>query len=412
MKIKFVCMMLATALNLSACGNSQAGMDSAENAAVIDMAQFDKEDSVQSAGVESSGDYDVIPLKNSSTGTVKKSAFSGKVGGCYYAGGSRMIVAADKLYLYDMQTGENIASADISMDDLCVQTYADGYFIVGQGTGGGSNGSFVSSQGGSGIIGYILDKDFTIRDTISFNGLLNDDFILQITGAAISQDGKQVAFGGLQGIYLYDTSSKKVRELLNYSENGKVNNMQIGTMDSLAFAGDNTLVYVGMATDASKGGDGVSVYGTVSTDSAKLTITKKTGYQIDTEEVQKGGDLLIMPQSFDKNNGTLLMFDIASNTEKTISFSTRSEGKDGVFCSGQGKYVATSVLGKSSVTINIYDTASGKIVHTETVKDSNSTYFLRIPQILLLDESGTCVVVLGRGIREVDTLITTFGFMG
>ena len=309
------------------------------------------------------------------------------------------------------QKGENIASADISMEDLCVQTYADGYFIVGQGTGG-SNGSFVSSQGGSGITGYILDKDFTIRDTISFNGLLNDDFILQTTGAAISQDGKQVAFGGLQGIYLYDTSSKKVRVLLNYSENGKANNMQIGTMDSLAFAGDNTLVYVGMATDASKGGDGFSVYGTVSTDSAKLTITKKTGYQIDTGEVQRGGNLLIMPQSFDKNNGTLLMLDTASNTEKTISFSTRGEGKDGVFCSGQGKYVATSVLGKSSVTINIYDTASGKIVHTETVKDSNSTYFLRIPQILLLDESGTCVVVLGRGIGEVDTLITTFGFKG
>ena len=411
MKIKFVCMMLATALNLSACGNSSMGMDGAENAAVIDMAQFDKADSVQNTGVESSGDYDVSPLKNSSTGTVKKSAFSGKVGGCYCAGGSRMIVAADKLYLYDMQKGENIASADISMEDLCVQTYADGYFIVGQGTGG-SNGSFVSSQGGSGITGYILDKDFTIRDTISFNGLLNDDFILQTTGAAISQDGKQVAFGGLQGIYLYDTSSKKVRVLLNYSENGKANNMQIGTMDSLAFAGDNTLVYVGMATDASKGGDGFSVYGTVSTDSAKLTITKKTGYQIDTGEVQRGGNLLIMPQSFDKNNGTLLMLDTASNTEKTISFSTRGEGKDGVFCSGQGKYVATSVLGKSSVTINIYDTASGKIVHTETVKDSNSTYFLRIPQILLLDESGTCVVVLGRGIGEVDTLITTFGFKG
>lgn len=96
--------------------------------------------------------------------------------------------------------------------------------------------------------------------------------------------------------------------------------MQIGTMDSLAFAGDNTLVYVGMATDASKGGDGFSVYGTVSTDSAKLTITKKTGYQIDTGEVQRGGNLLIMPQSFDKNNGTLLMLDTASNTEKRYHF--------------------------------------------------------------------------------------------
>jgi len=402
-------MMLATALNLSACGSSPAGMDNtAGNGMVIEMAQFEN--------AECSGDYDVIPLKNSSTGnsstktgTVNNSAFSSKIGGCYYAGGSRIIVAVDKLYLYDTGKGETIASADISMDDMCVQTYADGYFIVGQ--PGGGDGSFVASQG-SGITGYILDKDFVVKDAISFNGLLSDDFVMQITGAAISQDGKQVAFAGFRGLYLYDTSSQKVRVLLNYDENGRVDNMELGSMESIAFAKSSTLAYVGMATDASKGGDGFSVYGTVSTDSAKLTISKKTGYQIDTEEVQKGGNLLIMPQSFDKNNGTLLMLDTASNKEKTISFSSRSEGKDGVFCSDHGKYVATAVLGKSSVTITVYDVASGKSVHAETVKDGNSAYFLRIPQILLLDDSNTCIVVLGRGIGEVDTLITTFGFKG
>lgn len=236
--------------------------------------------------------------------------------------------------------------------------------------------------------------------------------IIQPTGIAISQDGKQIAFGGFQGLYVYDTSSRKVRTILNYSEKGTTDHMQIVTMDSLTFTGKNTLVYVGMATDTSNGGDGISVYGTVSTDSAKLTITKKADYKVAVEEVQKGGSLLIMPQSFDKNNRTLLMLDTATNTEKTMSFSSRSEGKDGVFCSGQGKYVATSILGKNSVTINIYDTASGKSIHTETVQDSNSAYFLRVPQILILDESDTCIVVLGRGIDEVSTLITTFGFAG
>lgn len=106
------------------------------------------------------------------------------------------------------------------------------------------------------------------------------------------------------------------------------------------------------------------------------------------------------------------MLDTASNTEKTMSFSSRGEGKDGVYCSGQGKYVAASVLGENSVTINIYDTASGKNIHTETVQNGNGTYFLRIPQILILDETGTCIVLLGRGIDEVSTLITTFGFAG
>ena len=411
-------LMLALALHLSACGNRQENGNSSENGAINIEPQSEENDLSENTGNESSN-INVINLQDNGTdknimavSTVKDSAFSGKVSGCYYAGGSRIIVAADQLYLYDTGKGKTIASADISMEDLCVQTFTDGYFVVGQGkAGGGSNGSFATSESG-GINGYILNKDFAIQDTISFSGLLSDDFIVQITGIAVSQDGKQVAFGGLQGLYLYDISSRRVRTILNYSEKGTAGNMQIVTMDSLTFTGNNTLVYVGMATDTSIGGDGVSVYGTVSTDSANLTITKKGDYKVDTEEVQKGGNLLIMPQSFDKNNGTLLMLDTISNTEKTMSFSSRSEGKDGVYCSGQGKYVATAILKKNSVTINIYDTASGKKIHTETVQDSNSTYFMRIPQILILDESGTCIVVLGRGIDEVSTLITTFSFAG
>ncbi len=420
MKTKWMCMilMLALALHLSACGNRQENGNSSENGAINIEPQSEENDLSENTGNESSN-INVINLQDNGTdknimavSTVKDSAFSGKVSGCYYAGGSRIIVAADQLYLYDTGKGKTIASADISMEDLCVQTFTDGYFVVGQGkAGGGSNGSFATSESG-GINGYILNKDFAVQDTISFSGLLSDDFIVQITGIAVSQDGKQVAFGGLQGLYLYDVSSRKVRTILNYSEEGTADNMQIVTMDSLTFTGNNTLVYVGMATDTSIGGDGVSVYGTVSTDSANLTITKKGDYKVDTEEVQKGGNLLIMPQSFDKNNGTLLMLDTISNTEKTMSFSSRSEGKDGVYCSGQGKYVATAILKKNSVTINIYDTASGKKIHTETVQDSNSTYFMRIPQILILDESGTCIVVLGRGIDEVSTLITTFSFAG
>lgn len=420
MKTKWMCMilMLALALNLSACGNRQENGNSSEYGAINMDPQSEENDLSENTGNESSN-INVINLQDNGTdknmmavSSFKDSAFSGKVSGCYYAGGSRIIVAADKLYLCDTGKGETIASADISMEDLCVQTFTDGYFVVGQGkAGGGSNGSFATSESG-GINGYILNKDFAIQDTISFSGLLSDDFIVQITGIAVSQDGKQVAFGGLSGLYLYDISSRKVRTILNYSEKGTVGNMQIVTMDSLTFTGNNTLVYVGMATDTSIGGDGVSVYGTVSTDSANLTITKKGDYKVDTEEVQKGGNLLIMPQSFDKNNGTLLMLDTISNTEKTMSFSSRSEGKDGVYCSGQGKYVATAILKKNSVTINIYDTASGKKIHTETVQDSNSTYFMRIPQILILDESGICIVVLGRGIDEVSTLITTFSFAG
>lgn len=405
MKKKIICflLMLAFVLNLSACGDSQENMNSSENRSTIDTLQSEKDNPSENTGNESSEN-------NTKVGTVNDSVFSGKVSGCYYADDNMVIVAADKLYLYDTQKGESIANADISLQDLYVQTYSDGYFIVGQGSSGDSNGSFMTSQSSNGISGYLLNKDFGIENTISFSGLLSDDYVLGTEDVTISQDGKKIVFGGLRGLYLYDTSIKKVSTILSYSEGGTANNIQILTIDSLAFTGDKSLVYVGTGTSSSNGGDEFSIYGTVSIDNAKLSITRKADYEVG--EVQKGGDLLIMPQSYNKNNGTLLMLDTASNTEKTMAFSSGSEGKDGIFCSQQGRYVATSTLDGNSVTIKLYDTASGKVIYTETVEDSSSTYFLRIPQILILDESKTCIVVLGRGISEVNTLITTFGFEG
>ena len=288
MKTKSMCIMLilAFALNLSACGNSQENVNSSENGISIDAPQSEEDNTSEKTGSESSDNNKSNP-QNSDTdkntmdvGTVNGSAFSGKVSGCYYADGNRIIVAADKLYLYDTGKSETIASADIFLNELCVQPYSDGYFIVGEENSGGSTDSFATAQSSNGVKGYLLNKDFVVENTISFSGLLNDDSVLQMASVTISQDGKQIAFGGLQGLYLYDTSSQKVHAILNYSENGRANNMEIVTMDSLAFTGDKTLTYVGMGI-SSNGGDGVSVYGTVSTDNASLSITKKADYEVD-----------------------------------------------------------------------------------------------------------------------------------
>ena len=229
-------------------------------------------------------------------------------------------------------------------------------------------------------------------------------------GISVSDDGTQIAFCGMQGLYLYDMSSQKVSTVLNYSENAVANNMRILVIDSITFISNKSLVYTGSGINIGDSGNGFSIYGTVSVDNATLSITKNASYEV--AELQKGGNLLVMPQSFNKNNGTLLMFDAASSTEQFMKFESDSEGKDGVFCSQNGNYVATASLSDTSVNIKIYDTVSGKVIHTEKVENSNSTYFLRIPQILVLDDSKTCIVILGRGIDEVDTLTTTFGFEG
>ena len=102
MKTKWMCriLMLALALHLSACGNRQENGNRSENGAINMEPQSVEDDSSENTGNESS-EMNVIDLQDNGTdknimavSTVKDSAFSGKVRGCYYAGGSRIIVAA------------------------------------------------------------------------------------------------------------------------------------------------------------------------------------------------------------------------------------------------------------------------------------------------------------------------------
>ena len=412
MKIKSIYMILVFTLSfiLTACGNQgeEVSLSGTESTSFFEkenhssttqeeQSVMEKEDDAQNQNVGSQNDTVQIPM---GTGMIDSSAFSGKVTGCYYADGEKIIIAADKLYLYDTQSGKSLANADICLQELNVQTFSKGYLVAGRESGNSS----------SEFKAYLLDKDFNVENTISFNGLIDNDFVLSTVGISVSDDGTQIAFCGMQGLYLYDMSSQKVSTVLNYSENAVANNMRILVIDSITFISNKSLVYTGSGINIGDSGNGFSIYGTVSVDNATLSITKNASYEV--AELQKGGNLLVMPQSFNKNNGTLLMFDAASSTEQFMKFESDSEGKDGVFCSQNGNYVATASLSDTSVNIKIYDTVSGKVIHTEKVENSNSTYFLRIPQILVLDDSKTCIVILGRGIDEVDTLTTTFGFEG
>lgn len=405
MKTMGMLLVLVCTFTLAACGRQENDVPLSEKESNVSTIQPEEMTSQKEDGnVEQTKNQQAVM----GTGKVECSDFSGKVTGCYYADEENIIVAADRLYLYDTQAGKVLADVDICLQDLKVQTFSDGYFVVGEGSGTAS-GSFMAVNN-SGITAYLLDQDFHIKDTISMSGLVDSDFVISTTGVSISEDGSRIAFCGTQGLYLYDVSGKNVSTILKYSENAIANNTQIVMIDSIVFTHSNTLAYTGNGIDIGSTGNGFSIYGMVSADNAALSITKKASYEV--AELQIGGSMLVMPQSFNKNNGTLLLFDTITSTEQTINFETGSEGKDGIFCSQNGNYVATASLGDTSVTITIYDMVSGNVIHTEKISDSNSTYFLRIPQILLLDDSKTCIAILGRGISEVDTLISSFGFEG
>ncbi len=329
--------------------------------------------------------------------TFDPTLFGGKLQSCAYAGNGTLLVLADKLYLYDTGTSTVLATAEAPLRDFEAQAIDGGYVLSG--------------MGDNGMMAYIYDSSLSLNKEIAVDELLQGDFVISETGGvAASTDGKKLVFAALGGLYLYDLESGSLTILLDMAQNAETASISISMLNGAAFAQDNSqIVFCGSGNSlpAVDGEDGFSIYGSIAVDGSGLKLTKPSDYEM--EEMQSSVSRLFFPQTFTQADGTLLWMDRATGSDDTLSFSASGEGKDGVYGSEQGNYVATAVL-DGSLTVRVYDVASGALVATEVIENSDPTYFYRVPRIYLLDGAKTAVVVLGGSISEVDTLVSTFEF--
>ena len=342
-----------------------------------------------------------VPTPDGQTGlspsscTFDPALFGGKLQSCAYAGNGTLFVLADKLYLYDTGTSSVLATAEAPLRDFEAQAIDGGYVLSG--------------MGDSGMMAYIYDSSLSLNKEIAVDELLQGDLVVSETGGvAASTDGKKLAFAALGGLYLYDLESGSLTTLLDMAQDAGTASIRISMLNGAAFAQDNSqIVFYGSGNSIPALEEGFSIYGSIAVDGSGLMLTKPSDYEM--EEMQSSVSRLFFPQTFTQANGTLLWIDRATGSANTLSFSASGEGKDGVYGSEQGNYVATAVL-DGSLTVRVYDVVSGALVATEVIENSDPTYFNRIPRIYLLDGAKTAVVVLGGSISEVDTLVSTFEF--
>ena len=384
---KTFCMTLALifTLALSACGKTDAPAPAVSGSTPSDTP------------VVSVPAPDGQPGQSPSSCTFDPALFGGKLQSCAYAGNGMLFVLADKLYLYDTGTSSVLATAEAPLREFEAQAIDGGYVLSG--------------MGDSGMMAYIYDSSLSLNKDIAVDELLQGDFVISETGGvAASTDGKKLAFAALGGLYLYDLESGSLTILLDVAQNAETASISISMLSGAAFAQDNSqIVFYGSGNSipAVDGEDGFSIYGSIAVDGSNMKLTKPSAYEM--EEIQSSASRLFFPQTFTQADGTLFWIDRVTGSTNTLSFSTSGEGKDGVYGSEQGNYVATAVLG-SNLTVRVYDVASGALVATEVIENSDPTYFNRIPRIYLLDGAKTAVVVLGGSIIEVDTLVSTFTF--
>ena len=384
-KTSCMTLVLLFTLALSACGKTDAPAPAVSGSTPSDTP------------VVSVPTPDRQPGQSPSSCTFDPALFGGKLQSCAYAGNGTLFVLADKLYLYDTGTSSVLATAEAPLRDFEAQAIDGGYVLSG--------------MGDSGMMAYIYDSSLSLNKEIAVDELLQGDFVVSETGGvAASTDGKKLAFAAMGGLYLYDLESGILTTLFDVTQNAGTGGIGISMLNGAAFAQDDSQIIFygnGNTIPAVDGEDGFSIYGSIALDGSGLKLTKPSAYEID--EMQSSASRLFFPQTFTQADGTLLWIDRATGSTSTLSFSLGSEGKNGVYCSEQGNYVATAVL-DGNLTVRVYDVASGERIATEVIENSDPTYFNRIPRIYLLDGAKTAIVVLGGSINDLDTLVSTFEF--
>lgn len=321
-----------------------------------------------------------------------ESLFEGKIRDCFYGNEHELFILADYLYLYNNADNSIIAQMDINANDIAIKNFDDGYAVV------------VNKENGLEII--MCNKELVVQEEIQLRNLVAEDHFMFVSAVDVDSTGNKVVFSGLQGMYLHNRENGSVIQLidgLNEYDGYKSINCEYA-----AFIEDSDkIIFKGTAIPVA-GNNGVTVYGTIGADGANTVIHSKSGYKVD--ELLAQGDTVVLPQEFRNADGTLLAYNPNDGSESMINFSSAEEGKDGVYISNSGNYVATAILGENMIIVRIYSVDTKELVSEQEITDDNGLYFNRIPQVLMFDESKSCMVLLGKSISEVETKIEVFNY--
>lgn len=333
--------------------------------------------------------------------------FNEKIKNVFYSKNNNVIVCADKLYLYDTQNGAIISESDNKYDIISINATNDGYASVATAkvANKDDNGFLTGDDESLSLLCVFYDEKLNVKSTINLNDIADEE---QISFAAISKDRENIAFTSDKGLSVYNSLTEKSNQIISFSDTNKVKGLCF--IEELFFIDASKLFFKGgsFSIPIKEGDKSFPTYGMVNVDGSDFTNKDIANYSMG-ENLSVYDACAIIPEFFMKASGRVLKVDTKTGEEVIYNLSSKGEGKDGVFGSDNGKYFATASL-NNGLTVRVYETQNGKQVKEEYITDGNAAYFARVPSIKLLDDSKTCIVLLGERQNGIKTKAVTFCF--
>lgn len=418
MKKTILSMALCLTLILSGC--AQRGGESSEPSSNVDTPPVQTSNSSynadnpligdgSSAQAEENGD-EFIPI---TVGQADWSSIQGKISGIYSAGGSKVLVFADQMSLYDLAAGK--IAAFVTKPDLSyirVLALDNGYAVIGQTSLESSSVGFVQTDSGPAFHAAIYDKNLVLKSEVELSKLVADgEFLMAAEAIAVSPDGNHIAFATMQGITFYDLQSQKRSKLIDLTGEDEKAYLGIAVFEQIGFTNNGkSMAFKAQSFDVPVVLDKPSfdTVGIVNIDGSGLTNKKPDGYS--PKMLISYPNQLLVAEDFKTASGRMMVMDPKTGEQKIQTLTDKNEGGN-IYGSDTGRYFASSVPSKTGWIVRVYETDTGKLVKEENISnEGQELYGINDPMICVSDDTKTCMVLLGHKQEAVDTRIASFSF--
>lgn len=317
----------------------------------------------------------------------------------HYAGEGKILISAEMLYLYDLETERIITEAPLDpAENERVWLIDNGYVLIQE----LENDSIGMTEWKPNYQGVFYNEELNKDFDFDLGQLLNeDDLFISLNQFSFNKDGTNMAYSTHLGLYVYDFELDKKTKILDLESDNFENRSNIAAIEQIGFINDGTqIAFKAQTLPTQLDQPSFDTFGIITTDGSKLS--NQTFENYTCKELIAYNNWTILAEDLTNATGRLMVME--NDTEITTIHTLTEKTESGIVTgSDKGAYFATFSSTDKDIVIRIYETKTGERIEEIKSTVEEEALLDRLPILKVLDDTRTIIILLGSKQEEIET---------
>ncbi|WP_067843754.1 hypothetical protein [Amphibacillus sediminis] len=364
--------------------------------------QEEKKDTpIVDTSVDTEGNTDSSSPSKSTENISSLEQVQGDIRHVHYAGKGKVLISAERLYLYDLDT-ENILTevSQESKENERVWIIDNGYVVIQE----MEDDSVSMIEWEPDYQGVFYNEDLQQEFDFDFNQLLEeDDFLMSLKQISFNHDGTNMAYATDSGLYLYDFELEKKTKVLDLASDNLAARSNLAALEQIGFINDGTqIAFKAQTLPSQLDQPSYDTCGIVNIDGSNLSNHTFDNYTC--KDLIAYNDWILLAEDVTNATGRLMVME--QKTEKTTIHTLTDKDESGIIAgSDEGAYFATFRSSNQDYIIRIYDTKTGELIEELQNSVDEEALLNQQPILKVVDDTRTIILLLGSKQEDIETKI-------